>query len=213
MPMRPLQILTLSLTVGLSAIAPAKAAASDPAARPIESFDTALLETMKHGPELGMRGRYQSMASAVDSTFDISAMIQFIVGPTWSSMSDADHSSLTDAFRRMTIASYASNFDSFHGQRFDIDPNVLTKSGDRFVQTTLVRESDKPVPLTYRMRAVGSGWKAIDVYLNGYVSELATRRSDFSATLANGGASALIKKINSIADDLMSGTKAKAAPM
>ncbi len=45
-------------------------------------------------------------------------------------------------------------------------------------------------------------WKIIDVFLAGYVSELSTRRSDYAATIASGGAPALVKKLNALADSL-----------
>jgi phospholipid transport system substrate-binding protein len=210
--MHALKALALSFAVALFAFSPsiATAAESDPAARKIESFYATLLDTMKRGHELGMKGRYQAMAPAVDATFDIPTMIKFIVGTGWSAMSDADHKALADAFRRMTIANYAGNFDSFNGQRFDVDPNAQLKGSDRFVQSTLVPKGDKPIPFIYRMRDTDGDWKAIDIYLNGYVSELAMRRSDFASTLASGGASALVKKLNELADNALAGTKSGA---
>lgn len=209
MPMKSSMRAALSLIAALFVfqLSAAAAAQTDPAARKIESFYATLLETMKRGPELGMRGRYDAMAPAVDATFDIPLMIKFIVGPGWSTMSEADHKNLTAAFRRMTIANYASNFSSFNGQRFTVDPNVQTKAGDRFVQSTLIPKDDKPVPFIYRMRNANGDWMAIDIYLNGYVSELATRRSDFASTLATGGASALVKKLNDLADNALAGAK------
>jgi len=210
--MHALKTLALSFAVAFFALSPAIAAAadSDPAARKIESFYATLLDTMKRGHELGVKGRYQAMAPAVDATFDLPTMIKFIVGTGWSTMSDADHKALAEAFRRMTIANYAGNFDSFNGQRFDVDPNVQTKGTDRFVQSTLVPKGDNPIPFIYRMRDMGGDWKAIDIYLNGYVSELATRRSDFASTLASGGASALVKKLNELADNALAGSKSGA---
>jgi len=207
--MQALKTLALSFAVACFALAPAMATAaeSEPAARKIESFYATLLDTMKRGHELGVKGRYQAMAPAVDATFDLATMIKFIVGAGWSTMSDADHKALTEAFRRMTIANYAGNFDWFNGQRFDVDPNVQIKGTDSFVQSTLVPKGDKPIPFIYRMRDMNGDWKAIDIYLNGYVSELATRRSDFASTLASGGASALIKKLNELADNALAGSK------
>jgi phospholipid transport system substrate-binding protein len=154
-----------------------------------------------------MQGRYHALEPAVDAAFDFQVMLPFIVGPGWASMSDADHKSLVAAFRRLTLANYASNFDSFNGQRFTMDPNVIQRDSDRVVQTTLIPKGEKPVPLLYRMRQDGGPWKVIDIFLEGYVSELATRRSDFSATVASGGAPALIKKMNDLADSLLAGAK------
>ncbi len=70
------------------------------------------------------------------------------------------------------------------------------------VESKLVT-SGQTIPFNYRMRQTGGGWKILDVYLNGSISELATRRSDFGATLSSGGAQALIKKINALSDSLM----------
>ena len=183
------------------------AAAQDPAAAKIQSFYNVLLDTMKRGPELGMQGRFRALEPAVDAAFDIPAMIQFIVGPsTWATMSQQDKAALIEAFRRMTVANYAANFTKYDGEQFKVDPAVRQRGPDKLVQTTLVPRDDKPVPLIYRMRDTTGSWKIIDVFLEGYVSELATRRSDFASTLAGGGAPALVAKINQLTDNLLNGT-------
>ena len=184
----------------------ATAVAADPAVDRIQTFYAALLDTMKRGPDLGMQGRYHALEPAVDATFDVPAMIQFIVGPGWATTSQQDKTALIAAFRRMTIANYAANFTRFGGEQFNVDPNAQQRGPDRLVQTTLVPVGDKPVPLIYRMRNTSGSWKVIDVFLNGYVSELATRRSDFASTLASGGSPALIAKINQLADGLLNGS-------
>jgi len=55
------------------------------------------------------------------------------------------------------------------------------------------------------MHLVGDKWKVVDVYLNGYVSQLALRRADFSSTIASSGAFGLVKKINEMVDKQMNG--------
>jgi phospholipid transport system substrate-binding protein len=194
----------LALLLVVAIAAPARAA--DPAAERIQSFYNSLLDTMKRGPQLGMRGRYQALEPAVGATFDVSSMIQFIVGPTWTNISQQDRTALTAAFRRMTVANYAANFTKYDGEQFNVDSNVQQRGPDKIVQTTLVPKGDKPVPLVYRMRDTSGSWKVIDVFLEGYVSTLATRRSDFAATLASGGASALVAKIDQLSNNLLNGT-------
>jgi phospholipid transport system substrate-binding protein len=202
--MNVLKAAAIALMVVCLPIADAAIAASDPSAERIDSFYASLLDTMKHGHSLGIHGRYDALAPAVDATFDLTTMIKFIAGASWSSMSDSDHKALVEAFRRMTIANYASNFNDFNGQRFQVEPNVQTRGSDHFVSTTLTTADGKAIPMIYRMRQTAGGqWKAIDILLNGYVSELATRRSDFSSTLASGGAPALVQKLNSLADGYM----------
>jgi phospholipid transport system substrate-binding protein len=182
------------------------AAAQDPAAAKIQSFYNVLLDTMKRGPELGMQGRFRTLEPAVDAVFDIPAMIQYIVGSSWAAMSQPDKTALIEAFRRMTLANYAANFTKYDGEQFKVDPDVQQRGPDKLVQTTLVPRNDKPVPLIYRMRDTTGSWKIIDVFLEGYVSELATRRSDFASTLAGGGAPALVAKLDQLTNNLLNGT-------
>jgi phospholipid transport system substrate-binding protein len=205
---RKLAMLFVAL-FGLFAISPVRAAdtAADPAAQQIDAFYASLLDTMKHGPQLGMQGRYKAILPAVDKLYDMPTMVQFIVGPSWPTLTDADKSSLVSAFRRMTVADYATNFEKFSGERFEVDPNVLQRGSDKIVQTNLIPKGDKPVALIYRMREQSGVWKVIDVYLAGFVDQAALKRSDYASTLASGGPKALADKINSLADNTLAGAK------
>jgi|SRR5262249_8497889 len=179
--------------------------AADPAARQIEQFYAALVDTMKNGPTLGLEGRYRQLTPVAQNTFDLAGMARLSVGPSWSSMSETDQKAIIEAFGRMTVANYAKNFASFGGEQFVVDPMVKMRNEDKLVESKMIGSDRSTVPFNYRMHLVGDKWKIIDVYLNGYVSQLALRRSDFSATVASSGASGLIKKINELVDKQMSG--------
>jgi phospholipid transport system substrate-binding protein len=114
-------------------------------------------------------------------------------------MSAADQQSLVSAFGRLTTAGYASNFKSYSGETFDVTPTPLTRGVDKVVQTKLTPSGGDPVSISYRMRQSGGTWKVIDV-LYGAISQLTTRRSDFAAPLAQGGASALVAHLNALVD-------------
>jgi phospholipid transport system substrate-binding protein len=179
---------------------PARAPHADPAATQVDGFDSALIGAMKAGRAVGVQGRYRALAPAVSRAFDIPTMIRFAVGPSWSTIPAAQQQSLTEAFERLTVASYAHNFDSFSGERFEVDPNVVTRGPDKVVQSKIIPPGAAPVVIAYRMRQSGGAWKIIDVFYNGSISQLTTRRADFSATLAHGGAPALIAHLNALAD-------------
>ena len=189
----------------LTPAAVAVAQAADPAAAQVDTFDAALLDTLKQGKALGIEGRYRKLEPAVEQAFDLPVMTRFAVGPKWSTLSPTDQTSLIKAFTRMTVASYAHNFDSYGGERFTVDSKVDTRGVDKLVRSHIVRAGDKPVDLAYRMRQGTDGrWKIIDVYYSGSISELTMRRSDFGASIAVSG-QALLQKINSLADKLMRG--------
>jgi phospholipid transport system substrate-binding protein len=130
-------------------------------------------------------------------------MTRIAIGPRWTSIPKEQQAALVDAFSRMTIATYANRFDGYSGERFDVEPAVETRSSGKVVRTRLVQSDGAPVTLDYLMRASGTGWKIVDVYLTGTISELATRRSEFAAILNAGGASALIDSLRRQADKLL----------
>jgi phospholipid transport system substrate-binding protein len=178
----------------------ASSAAAEPAAAQIQSFDSSLLEVMKSAKSLGVQGRYRRLQPVTARSFDFPTMIRFAVGPTWSSIAPGQQQQLTEAFARLTAASYAHNFNGYSGEIISVDPNVVTRGPDKVVTTHLASPNDAPVTIAYRMREVGGTWKIIDVFYNGAISQLTTRRADFAASLAQGGAPALIAHLNALVD-------------
>jgi phospholipid transport system substrate-binding protein len=192
----------------LAAIAPAAAADSptDAAAKKIQTFYGVLVDTMKGGSKLGIQGRYDKLKPAIEKTFNLPEMTRFAVGPDWPKYSDAEHKALTEAFERMTVSTYAKNFDSYNGQKFVVLPNIVERAPDKVVQTEMRPAKGDAIKFNYRMRDAGGGdWKVIDVFLAGFTSQLALRRSEFSDTVAKEGASGLVKKMNKVADNTMKG--------
>ena len=179
--------------------APALAQASDPAAATIDTLDAALIATMKAGASAGMKGRIATIGPAIDRAFDLPLMTRLAVGPSWNGIAPADQKALVAAFRRMTVAQYASNFNGFSGQSFAVAPKVETRGGDKLVRTTLKDPKGDDVAIAYRLRNSGGGWKIVDVFYKNSISQIATRRSDFASILAKGGAKALIAHLNALA--------------
>jgi phospholipid transport system substrate-binding protein len=175
---------------------------TDPAIATIDALDTALLETMKAAGDLGVKGRYKKMEPAVEKAFNLPVMTRYAVGVKWTEFTDAERQALIDAFTRLTVASYAHNFDGYAGEHFEINPDVQTRNQDKIVLTKLIRPKDKPVALNYRMRLADGTWKVIDIYY-GSISQLTLRRNDLAATAMVGGAKAMTKNMNSQADKLL----------
>jgi phospholipid transport system substrate-binding protein len=174
----------------------------DPAAR-VKSFYAALLETMKEARKLGVEGRYKKLAPAIGAAFDLAAMTRIAVGPTWTSLTPEQQSAITTAFTRLTVANYASRFDGYEGERFEVDPTVTERGADRVVNTRLVPKNGEPVVLNYLMRNSGGEWKIVDVYLSGTISELSTRRTEFASLLKSGGPDLLVRTLRARADKLL----------
>ena len=195
--------MTFSLRVIVPAVAlvlaaPLAAQANDPARAPVQTLDDGLLAIMKGGKALGTAGRAARIGPVVDQTFDVALITRLSVGPDWLKVAPADQTALVAAMRRLTVAQYAANFDSYGGESFKIDPAVETRGTDKVVRTTLAAPKGDPVAIGYRLRQSGGSWRIVDVYYKNAISQLATRRADFATIFAKGGAKALISHLNDL---------------
>jgi phospholipid transport system substrate-binding protein len=188
--------------------APAAAAEVIPAAKPepapvadaaavqvVERLHETLLGVMKEATALGYDGRYERLAPVIRELFDLPFMAEKSVGRHWKTATEQNQRDLVETFSRFTVANFAGRFDGFSGQSFrtlGVEPST---HGTVLVRTRLDEPSDEGVALDYRLRPVDGGWRIVDIYLNGTVSELALRRSEYSALIQREGFQALLAKL------------------
>ena len=194
----------ITAVAGLSLTANAFAA-TEPHAT-IDAFYDVLLAVMKDGQKLGFAGRRERLAPAITQAFDLPAMTRLVIGLQWQGFSPAEQQQLVAAFSDFSIATYASQFDDYSGESFEVDRKAVPAPGsDVIVRTKLVQPKDNPVQLDYLLRDGQEKWRIIDVYLSGTVSQLAARRSEFSSVLRQSGVSGLVTLLKQKTAELAKG--------
>ena len=161
----------------------------------IDKFQTDLITVMKDGKKLGFAGRYEKLDAAVSNSHDLPKIARIVVGKEWEKLTEEQQKKLTDVFSRLSIASYAHNFKEFGGEAFAIDSEEETKMGGVVIHSHLNLPDDKPVKFDYMLKEKGASWRIINIIANG-VSDLALKRSEYTAILQRDGFDALIAKIN-----------------
>jgi phospholipid transport system substrate-binding protein len=175
----------------------------------VQGLYDALLSTMKNGHTLGQSGRFVQLEPVVRRTFDIASMARLSVGPSsWATMSESQRQQVIDGFARYISAIYADRFDSYAGQKLQVTDEQPAAAGV-MVHSQIVKANGEPVKVDYLMRKNGDSWLIADIYLDGAISEVATRRSEFAAILRNEGTDGLIAALNRKAD-MLTRTTAKA---
>jgi len=174
----------------------------------VKGLYDALLNTMKNGRILGQSGRFAQLDPVIRRSFDVASMARLSIGSTWAGLSESQRQQITESFGRYISAIYADRFDSYAGQKLEVTGEQPASSGV-MVRSQIIKASGEPVKVDYMMRRNGEGWLISDIYLDGAISEVATRRSEFSAILKNEGVDGLIAALNRKAD-ILTGTTAKA---
>lgn len=195
-----------SLLAGLGLLVAAPAMAADPAAAaPIMALNQALTAAMKAGKSATFAQRYAGILAAVDRAFDLPAVLQQSVGPRFASLPADQQAGLLDVFRKFTATSYAANFDDDEGEKLVVLPEQRAVGDDLVVQTQIVPARGDAVRIDYVMHKGPQGWRAIDVLLNGNISQNAVKRSDFRNLVTPNSAQALIDSLRKKVADLSGG--------
>jgi phospholipid transport system substrate-binding protein len=171
----------------------------------VQSLYDALLGTMKNGRTLGQSGRFARLEPVIRRTFDIPTMARLSVGSSWATLSEAQRQQVIESFGRYISAVYADRFDSYAGQKLQVTGEQPAAAGI-MVKSQIVKANGEPVNVDYMMRRNGDTWLISDIYLDGAISEVATRRSEFGAIVRNQGIDGLIAALNRKADMLTATT-------
>jgi len=200
---------TLAAVLGLAMVSYPAHAAPASGGDTVQSLYDALLSTMKNGRTLGQSGRFKQLEPVIRRTFDIPSMARLSVGSSWATLTEAQRQQVTESLGRYISAIYADRFDSYAGQRLQVTGEQLA-AARVMVRSQIVKTNGELVTVNYMMHRNGNSWLISDIYLDGAISEVATRHSEFAAILKSQGIDGLIAALNRKAD-ILTATTAKAS--
>lgn len=206
MNLLPHRLTTIVLTILLSLSAsglPSRPVAAATASELISAFHDSLLGVMKEAKTLGVKGRYDRLASPVERSFNLALMIQVAAGSYWQQAGPEQVGRLVAAFTRLSIGTYASKFDGYSGESFETRGEKPGPQNTTLVSSRIVKASGSPVEIVYVTRQTKGKWRIVDVLVDNGISELAVRRSEYRAILQSGGVDGLITTLNTKTDQLL----------
>jgi phospholipid transport system substrate-binding protein len=157
----------------------------------IDRFHATLLEVMKNAEALGLDGRLARLQPVMDQTYDFPSMARRSLGPAWGKLDDVQHERFEQVFRGMILRTYATRFNGYTSERFETKAAEPSIAGTEIVRSILYTPKED-IHLDYRVRETPAGWRVIDVYLGGTVSELAMKRAEYTSVLERDGFDALV---------------------
>lgn len=172
----------------------------------VDGLNNGLLNVMQEAKNLGYDGRFKKLAPLLERTYAFGEMARIVSGSYWKSFSDSEKQALVRAFANMSISTYASRFNGFGGERFEIvkSEEIPPPSPGILVHTNLLKANGEAIKLNYRLFLVDGVWRVIDVYYNASISELANQRSQYLSVLSAEGYVGLMKRLENISKDLQS---------
>lgn len=162
----------------------------------VSRLHSGILDVLREAEALGYQGRLNRISPTVDQTFDLRFMAEKVIGRHWKTLTDEQRARWAKLFGDMTKANYAGRLDHYSGQSFEVLGHEPAANETMVVRTKLLDPGGENVDLIYRLHSVDGGWKIVDIYLKGTVSELALRRSEYASVLKRDGFDALLVSVN-----------------
>ena len=200
---RRLAGLTLVLGLLLGTMAPAQAATE--ASAIVDRVNSTLIEVMRNADRLGYEGRFNTLSPVLVESFNFAAMARISVGKHWRSLNDEQKKEMVQAFARLSVATFASRFNAYSGEAFEILGEAEQRNDAMLVQNQLIKRSGERVSLNYILRRFDGEWRIIDVYLDAKYSELALKRSEYTTVIKRDGFPGLISAIEQKIDEYAQG--------
>ncbi|MDX8410795.1 MAG: ABC transporter substrate-binding protein [Mariprofundaceae bacterium] len=190
--------LWLAVCIGLAALAQialSTTASASPASQVVERFHTALISSMKHASELGYAGRFAQLEPAILESHQLAVIARITTGRHWRKLNTEQQSEFVSAFTKLSISTYAHNFDSYAGETFSTLSEITLPRGDTLVRTKLTKSDGGEVQFDYVLRHKEGHWKIINIMVDG-VSDLALKRAEYGNILNKNGLNALIQMLH-----------------
>ena len=183
------------ICVALIALSGMTLAAEEQAPRAVvERLHETLLEAMTRAEQLGYEGRFNLIRPVIDDSFDFNTIARIVTGRYWKDTDPAQRDSFKNVFRKLSAATYATNFSGFSGERFE---TILTEKSRRgvIVKTALIKADGEKIPLTYLLRGNDNKWLIVNVIAQG-ISDLSLKRADYTAVIKKEGFDSLLSRLN-----------------
>lgn len=194
-------VLAVVAVMALSSAGPAKAFRQLPneqlAAREVVvNLFAHITVVMANANSLGYVGRFDALYPAVRRAYNIPVMARASLDRNWAQLSTVQKANFVDFFRRLTVARYANRIDRPYPVTFHVDGVSLGPGRTLRVNTHMkVPSGHKRATIGFLLRRYAGEWKVIDVILPGGLSELITRRAEYTTVYARKGFESLMAKM------------------
>jgi phospholipid transport system substrate-binding protein len=143
------------------------------------------------------------LINLVKNTYNAEKMITKIIGDTWKKTNKKDQQEIVIIFQEYIAKNYFKRFKKITNPTFKYKESKKISEKLMLIKTILVVDKEE-VSINYLLIFDKNQWRIFDVLLAGSISEIATKKSEFSSFIRDGKISPLIdalKKQNSALND------------
>ncbi len=130
----------------------------------------------------------------VKNSYDLEKMGKIIIGVDWKQIDTNTQKEFINVFKRFISVNYFKRFNKIN--ELDFEHQTVKPLGDKFKLARVILKADnEKLKIDYLLSFKSEKWKIFDVLIDGSISEVATKKSDFKKIIKEEGVSGLIKNL------------------
>ena len=130
----------------------------------------------------------------VKNSYDLEKMGEIIIGVDWKKMDIKTQKEFINVFKRFISVNYFRRF--YKIDELDFEHQTVKVIGDKFKLASVILTADnEKLKIDYLLGFKKEKWKIFDVLIDGSISEVATKKSDFKKIIKEQGVSGLVKNL------------------
>jgi phospholipid transport system substrate-binding protein len=135
---------------------------------------------------------FPEIKNLIRVTYDTEKMVEMIVGRVWEKADSKQKNEILSEFEEYIAKNYIRRFKNIDKLKFTNLESRKFNNAYNMVKTELILNNNEKVGINYLLIFNNNKWKVFDILLSGSVSEIATKKSEFSSFIRNGDMSPLI---------------------
>ena len=120
----------------------------------------------------------KNVLKVINRTYDAEKMLKMIIGADWKNQENEKKKELIIVFKEYISKNYLKRFSKINDVSFSNEKKEKISSEFFLVRSNLVIKKEK-ISIDYLLSLKDNTWKIFDVLLDGSVSEIATKKSEF----------------------------------
>ncbi|MDH3474955.1 MAG: ABC transporter substrate-binding protein [Rhodospirillales bacterium] len=130
--------------------------------------------------------RREAFRELLTSGFDVELIGRFALGRFWNHANEAERREYRRLFEEFVIATYARRLGGYSGETLKVGASRDLSEKGVIVDSQIIRPKDPPVNVEWRLRRADSGWRIVDIVVEG-ISMAVAQRSEFASVITNNG--------------------------
>ena len=130
----------------------------------------------------------------IKNSYDLEKMGKMIIGVDWKQMDANTQKEFINVFNRFISVNYLRRFNKINELNFEHQTVTVIEDKFRLARVTLTADNEK-IKIDYLLGLKNEKWKIFDVLLDGSISEIATKKSDFKKIIREEGVDGLLKNL------------------